>query len=373
LWRFLDRLDTALTHADTEAEVVERCLTQVLDFLPAAGVAIQRAAGATSAPTPIGSPLGLDGGAAAGWHARGRCPLSPALAENLAEVLQVADLPRPVIVNRMISQSRSWPYPEVRQGLVRAIRQGRRVWGYLSLYNHFADAEFEGAQADWVEATARTLESHLGRVAQLQRQYEVAADLAAALLRVLESRDEVTYRHSLRVAGLACRLASSLGCSATQQRDIYLGGLLHDVGKLALDRDLLEKSQELSVDELQQLRQHPSLGYEMLQSLLPLAVVLSIVRQHHEQPDGGGYPLGLQLPQISLGARIVAVADSYDALTHDRPYRPGCSHEQALLILADGGGQQWDREVVEALLTMAPPGDAPESSIPWAPLGATVE
>jgi HD-GYP domain-containing protein (c-di-GMP phosphodiesterase class II) len=106
---------------------------------------------------------------------------------------------------------------------------------------------------------------------------------------------------------------------------------------------------------------------------LPLAVVLSIVRQHHEQPDGGGYPLGLQLPQISLGARIVAVADSYDALTHDRPYRPGCSHEQALLILADGGGQQWDREVVEALLTMAPPGDAPESSIPWAPLGATVE
>jgi putative nucleotidyltransferase with HDIG domain len=353
LWSFLGRLEEGLRNIDSEPEVVEWCLTQFLDRMPAEGVAIQRCLLGADRVAPARSSGSSSVGAWSGWHARGRCPLSPALAENLVEVLQVEALPKPVVVNRMVSQSRSWPYPEVRQAIVRAIRRGPAVWGYLSIYNHFEDAEFDGVAADWVEAVAQTLEGHLSRVAEAERTEKLVWDLVEVFLRLLELSDGATHGHSLRVARLARQLASRLGCSADEQQQIYLGGLLHDLGKLGLERSLLEKSEALSAQELEQLRQHPEMGYQMLRNIMPLQAILPMVLQHHEQPDGGGYPLGLQLGQISLGAKIIAVADSYDALTQDRPYRPGCPPDQALLTLAAGSGQQWDRDVVAALLAIA--------------------
>jgi putative nucleotidyltransferase with HDIG domain len=288
-----------------------------------------------------------------GWHSRGRCPLGPVLADNMAAVLHAAQVPKPIVVNRLVSQSRSWPYPEVRQAIVRALRKGEQVWGYLSVFNHLEDAEFDRESAWWVEAIAQAVEQHLQRLESQRTAFELSVSIAEVLLRSLQQKDNTTYEHSLRVGELSLLLAKALGCSVVDQQMIYLGGALHDIGKLAIEGSILRKPGDLSSSDLDCLREHPQLGHDLLRCFESLSHVLPIALSHHEQPDGGGYPLGLELDQIPWSARLVSVADSYDALTRDRPYRQGCSHDQALEILRAGAGRQWDLEMVRVLETIS--------------------
>ncbi|MDP1564038.1 MAG: HD domain-containing protein [Pirellulaceae bacterium] len=344
---FLEQLDLALERVDSEQELVEVCLTRVVERLPAEGMSIQRGRPnqeSASADDPKD---------ASGWHSRGRCPLVPKLADNMAEVLHAAHVPKPIVVNRMVSQSRSWPYPEVRQAIVRALRKGEQVWGYLSVFNHLEDAEFDRDAAWWVEAIAQAVEQHLERLESQRTAAELSISIAEVLLKSLQQKDNTSYEHSLRVGELSLLLARALGCSATDQQRIYLGATLHDIGKLAIDGLILRKPGDLSLSDLDRLREHPQLGHDLLKCFDSLANILPIALFHHEQPDGGGYPLGLELDQIPWPARLVSVADSYDALTRDRPYRQGCTHERALEILRGGAGQQWDREMVRALESVA--------------------
>lgn len=342
---FLEQLDEVLLRVDSEPELVEVCLTRFVERLPAEGMSIQR--------VPAGlEPVASNGSGSmesTGWHSRGRCPLGPRLADNLAEVLQAAQVPKPIVVNRMVSQSRSWPYPEVRQAIVRALRKGEQVWGYLSVFNHLDDAEFDRDSAWWVEAIGQAVEQHLQRLELQRTSLELSVSIAEVLLRSLQQKDHTTYEHSLRVGELSLLLAKVLGCSAADQQMVYLGATLHDVGKLAIDGSILRKPGDLSPADLDRLREHPQLGHDLLKCFESLANVLPITLLHHEQPDGGGYPLGLELDQIPWAARLVSVADSYDALTRDRPYRQGFSHEESLGILRDGAGSQWDVEMVRAL------------------------
>ncbi len=340
---FLDDLDLALQRVDSEPELVEVCLTRFVERLPAEGMSIQR----VRAPDePV---AGAEARERDGWHSRGRCPLGPKLADNLAEVLQAARVPKPIVVNRMVSQSRSWPYPEVRQAIVRALRKGEQVWGYLSVFNHLEDSEFDRDSAWWVEAISQAVEQHLQRLESQRTAMELSVSIAEMLLKSLQQKDNTTYEHSLRVGELSLLLARAVGCSAIDLQTIYLGAALHDIGKLAIDGSILRKPGDLSMSDLDRLREHPQLGHDLLKCFESLSDILPIALFHHEQPDGGGYPLGLELDQIPWQARLVSVADSYDALTRDRPYRQGCTHERALEILREGSGRQWDPEMVRAL------------------------
>ncbi len=342
---FLERLDFALERVDSEPELVEVCLTRFNERLPAEGMAIQRLGLATESSSQLASQAPSH----AGWHSRGRCPLEPNLADNLAGILQAARVPKPIVVNKMVSQSRSWPFPEVRQAIVRALRKGDQVWGYLSVFNHLEDAEFDRDAAWWVEAIAQAFEQHLLRLESQRAERDLGISIAEMLLRSLQQKDHVSYEHSLRVGELSLLLAQSLGCSGAEQETIYLGAALHDIGKLAIDGALLRKPGELSSADLERLREHPQLGHDLLKCFESLTHLLPTILFHHEQPNGGGYPLGLELDQIPWAARLVAVADSYDALTRDRPYRQGCTHDRALGILRNGAGAQWDTEMVRAL------------------------
>ncbi len=129
---------------------------------------------------------------------------------------------------------------------------------------------------------------------------------------------------------------------------MYLSGLLHDIGKIGIDDNVLRKPDRLTPEEFEHIKTHTVIGHRILRDLKQLDQVLPVVLHHHEQWDGNGYPAGLAGEEIPLLARIVAVADSFDAMASDRPYRKGMSLEKLNSILISGAGQQWDARVVEA-------------------------
>lgn len=177
-----------------------------------------------------------------------------------------------------------------------------------------------------------------------------ALHVVEALLALQEERDPYTSQHERRVSGLATELALTLGLSSAQASIVRLGGLLHDLGKVALPDTLLLKQGRLDENEFGAIRQHPVTGAEVLSTVPALSEVASVVRSHHERLNGSGYPDGLQGDAIPLGARIVAVADAYDVITHSRPYHHARSPNEALDELRQGAGVQFDARVVDALV-----------------------
>ena len=154
------------------------------------------------------------------------------------------------------------------------------------------------------------------------------------LVRRLEARHPSTHGHSRRVAGHAAALAAELGLAEGMVAKIRTAALLHDVGKSEVPSEILDKPGPLNGEEYTTVQGHPEIGARMVEALGDPAVT-AIVRHHHERFDGGGYPAGLQDYEIPLGARIVAVADTYDALISQRPYRPPMSERRALGLLED--------------------------------------
>ena len=170
-----------------------------------------------------------------------------------------------------------------------------------------------------------------------------------ALVMALAESDGDTYRHSLEVAATASAVGERLGLGPAQLVEVELAALLHDVGKLRLPRDLLDKPGSLSVEERGLIRMHPEWGAEMVARIPGLEAVALIVRLHHERPDGLGYPHGLTRERIPLATRIVSVCDAYGAMTKRRPYSAPLDVEAALAELERHAGTQFDREVVDAL------------------------
>mgnify|MGYP000070726583 CR=1 FL=1 len=173
-------------------------------------------------------------------------------------------------------------------------------------------------------------------------------DSVLALAAAAEARDRYTYEHVTRVAELSVLIGQAMGLPRLRLRALAQGAMLHDVGKLYISDLVLQKPGKLTSEEFEQIKQHPALGYELLMRLRGFHREALIVRHHHEWYDGSGYPDGLRGEEIPLEARIVAVADMYDALTTDRPYRRAYSHEEAMAIMAKETGSHLDPACVEA-------------------------
>ena len=184
-------------------------------------------------------------------------------------------------------------------------------------------------------------------------------DALAALVEVVELRDPYTAGHSLRVADLARTLALDLGLTLEEADAVASAGKVHDVGKVALDPRILGKTGPLEPGEVAQMRLHPVHGAAVVAHFAAYGDGHRLVRHHHERWDGRGYPDGLAGEAIPLGARILSVADAFDALTSARPYQAPRSATGALAILVEGAGRQWDARVVDALLAHADRGGIP--------------
>lgn len=169
----------------------------------------------------------------------------------------------------------------------------------------------------------------------------------------LDARDSYTAGHSERVAAYSVELAQALHLPPPQIELLNKSALLHDIGKIGVRDDVLLKEGKLTDAEFSQIQEHPTIGIHILnQVTLPpsLQPILTGVRSHHERIDGKGYPDGLENKEIPLFGRIMAIADAYDAMTSDRPYRKGMPVEKALSILESGKGTQWDAEFVDTFV-----------------------
>ena len=171
---------------------------------------------------------------------------------------------------------------------------------------------------------------------------------ATALVATLEARDEYTAGHSAGVATYAREIAARMGLSVAEQRLAHLCGLVHDVGKIGLPAALLEKAGPLTLAERRQMQTHSTIGEHILKKVDDYGEIATIVRHHHERIDGTGYPDGLAGDDIPLISRIISVADAFDAMTSDRPYRDAMPSRVARLRLAQAVESQFDTSVVAA-------------------------
>lgn len=169
-----------------------------------------------------------------------------------------------------------------------------------------------------------------------------------ALVQALETRDFETHGHSERVVTFSLRLGHELGLDKAAMRDLELGALLHDIGKIGVPDAVLRKPAKLTAEEWEKMRLHPMHGQKILRNIKFLEGAARVVSQHHEQWDGSGYPQGLRGEDIDIGARIFAVVDAFDAMISDRVYRRGRPYQDALAELERCSGTQFDPLIVEA-------------------------
>ena len=165
---------------------------------------------------------------------------------------------------------------------------------------------------------------------------------------VIDHRDPYTAGHSIRVSELATRIAQEMGLPWDEVQLIRAAARVHDLGKIEIDGNVLRKPGHFDDREWELMRRHPIVGAEIIARFPEFARGADYIRYHHERWDGQGYPYGLKGEEIPLGARIIAVADSYDAMATDRPYRKALSTDVIRRELARGAGVQWDPEVVAA-------------------------
>lgn len=192
---------------------------------------------------------------------------------------------------------------------------------------------------------ARLARSRQVRVAQLQQAYEASLTV---LSNAIEVRDQYTRDHVDRVMSYALVLAEELGWQGKQLEQLRFGSILHDIGKIHIREATLRKKGPLTDEEWAEIKRHPITGFEMIKDIPYLTPAIPVVRHHHERWDGHGYPDELSREDIPLAARIVAVADSFDAMTTSRPYRPARSPGSAYEEILANAGSQFDPKVVEA-------------------------
>lgn len=215
------------------------------------------------------------------------------------------------------------------------------------------ETEFGSVESSLVEAAAGMLSTHACNVALFEEKERLLIGVIAAMSRAVDARDPYTRGHSERVAAYARIIASELGLAVAECERIHVAGLLHDIGKIGVPDAILKKQGKLTDAEFKVIQQHPEQGYQILHELEELAYTLPGVLHHHERMDGAGYPHGLRGNEIPLMARILAVADSYDAMTSSRTYRAAMPSSDAEEILQRHAGSQWDDGVVAAFFRRA--------------------
>jgi putative nucleotidyltransferase with HDIG domain len=282
----------------------------------------------------------------------GEYPVEPRALCDMMERLGSAAR-RSLVMNRAHTSAPTWDFPTIRELASVPVLQGTRLEGWLLAINHAGVdgddfCEFGSAEIRLLESVSTLLGVHRHNTHLFARQGDLFAASVRALTSAIDAKDPYTHGHSERVARVAVCIALEMGLDKELLDTIYLGGLLHDIGKIGIDDNILKKAGPLSPEEHDHIKKHPQLGYDILSGVTQLQKILPIVLHHHEAWDGTGYPHGLQGNATPLIARIAAVADAFDAMASDRPYRRGMADEQLDEVVRAGAGRQWDPQVVDA-------------------------
>ena len=237
------------------------------------------------------------------------------------------------------------------------------VTGLVMLGGKASGEEFSGDDFDTIRAmvrhigvgihTHRLLEQLAQRAEENRRLYDelrtIYRDTVRAFAAAIDIKDKYTQGHSERVGRYSEIIAREMGWTEEEVEGIQIAGYLHDIGKLIVDRDIINAPYHIDAKNSSELNRHPSAGYEILAPIRhPYADIPLMAKHHHERIDGRGYPDGLVDQQIPMGAKIVSLADSFDAMTTDRPYRRRRSFEDVVVDLRENSGKQFDGKVVAA-------------------------
>jgi len=234
---------------------------------------------------------------------------------------------------------------------------GGSIAAVVAVYNRQLDFAFFGVILPVLLVLYFTFRSTMGRLEDTQKHVNELNTLYLSTIETLamaiDAKDQVTHGHIRRVQHHAVFLARSVGVTDEKQiRAIEAAALLHDTGKLAVPENILNKPGRLTFEEFEKMKLHATVGAEILSGIAFPYPVVPIVRHHHENWDGSGYPDGLSGTEIPIGARILAVVDCFDALTSDRPYRARLSDEEALRILAERRGTMYDPLMVDVFMSV---------------------
>ncbi len=227
------------------------------------------------------------------------------------------------------------------------------IIGTITIANKLDETPFTPDDLELLSTIAAQGSIAINNARLYEEQQQSYLNTVQALVSAIEASDAYTRGHSERVTRYSLALARQLGLDADALRRLEQAGILHDIGKIGISPAVLHKEGSLSAEDLEILCQHPSIGVRILEPIQFLKGVREVIEQHHERFDGAGYPRGLAGTDISIEARILAVADTYDAMTSSRPYRQALSHETALTEIRQQAGTQFDPAVANAFLDLA--------------------
>jgi hypothetical protein len=274
----------------------------------------------------------------------------------------------PVVNNHVQDDRQGGLFPRVRSLLLVPLLKGEQVFAWLLAVNRqrppepgpglpyfpLSSHEYGTVEAGLMKSVASMLATHAKNIELFREKEQLLVGIVRSMVSALDAKDPYTCGHSERVAIVARRIAEQMQLDEHERERIYLTGLLHDIGKIGISDAILHKPGKLTQEEFAVIQRHPDQGWSILQELHQLHYELPGVLHHHENFNGTGYPDHLAADEIPLPARIVAVADSFDAMTSDRPYRKGMALARVLEIFHSGGGTQWDPRVLEAFFQALP-------------------
>ena len=203
----------------------------------------------------------------------------------------------------------------------------------------------KGLEDEEIREERKELEEEL--VSEKKEVHSIAVD---ALLQVLDKKQNFPWGHSKRVAGYVNSMAEKIGLSSEEARKIELAALLHDIGKIEIDTNILSKPEELTEEEFDVIKKHPQIGENIVKEISSLNETGPLILSHHERFDGAGYPHGLKGEEIPLGARMIAIAETFDGLVSQFPFCVPFSRKEAIDVLRKNAGSQLDPKLVEKFI-----------------------
>jgi hypothetical protein len=280
---------------------------------------------------------------------RGLLPFDEPSFRRFVARVDETGLTEPLIRNLKPDDRLRREYPLVHGFALAPLLAEGELLGWICCFECVGERRpFTEADADVLSCVATILAVHTRNVGLFSEQDELMLSFVRSMVSTLDAKDPYTRGHSERVALIARRIAEELGWTGARLQDLYVSGLLHDIGKVGVDDRILRKPDALTAEEFAIVKKHPVIGENILAGLASLKAVLPGVRSHHENWSGGGYPDNLSGNAIPEMARIIAVADSYDAIISDRPYRSGLPLPTLERMFRDDQGKQWEPRIVDA-------------------------
>jgi len=268
---------------------------------------------------------------------------------NKKDVSPVLAAPLKISETKIINQSLlKLPFEENYQKVITMGLVSRdQTLGFLTLYkNH----DFNNL--DYLTIYCNYLAAQMALVRLYEEAKELCFSITQALVMAIEAKDSYTAGHSMRVTAIAEKIGQKLGFNQEQLEKLKKAALLHDIGKIGIPEKILNKPGKLLPEEYREIQNHPEIGLEIIKPIEQMRDIFEIIYHHHEKYDGSGYPSGLKGEEIPLEARVLAVADAYEAMTSDRAYRKALTKEEAVSEILKQKGQQFDQKVVDAFLAV---------------------